>query len=338
MVIPLSHKIHLFKEKKEINCAVNNNILEAALANGINHTHACGGQGKCSTCRVSIVKGIENCSTRNETEQKIANRFNFPEEVRLACQTKIRGDVAIRRMVADKFDEELVNEHFSNNSRTSLGSQQKIAIVFTDIVNYTAFAEKFPPYDVVHVLNRYYRVMDKIIQYNNGIISNLTDDGILAVFGINNKSENPVLDAIHAVNGMNEKLKQFNQYLKENFDTAFEIRAGLHYGNVILGSINTNFIKKMILIGDNVNYASRIEAANKKFNTKFLLSETAYEAVKEEYPNYNLFTTSLKGKTGLYNLYEISAKERFSHRETNSSNRSIHKIKTIFRQNNLMRG
>ena len=36
--------------------------------------------------------------------------------------------------------------------------KQKLTIVFTDIVNYTAFAEKFPPYDTVHVLNRYYRI------------------------------------------------------------------------------------------------------------------------------------------------------------------------------------
>lgn len=186
-----------------------------------------------------------------------------------------------------------------------LGSQQKLTIVFTDIVNYTALAEKFPPYDIVHVLNRYYRIMNEVIQKNNGIISDVAGDGILAVFGIDKKSDNSVLGAVHAVEGMNEQLALFNKYLGENFKIQFGIRAGIHYGNVIVGPFDTGVMKKMAVIGDNVNYASRIETANKKFGTKLLLSQEAYDEVKLTYPNYNTFQTSLKGKTGQYDLFEL---------------------------------
>ena len=77
-----SHRIHLIKEQQEINCPENSNILKATLAAGINHFHACGGQAKCSTCRVSIMEGIENCIPRNEAEQQMANKLNFPPEIR----------------------------------------------------------------------------------------------------------------------------------------------------------------------------------------------------------------------------------------------------------------
>ncbi|SVB09167.1 uncharacterized protein METZ01_LOCUS162021, partial [marine metagenome] len=50
---------------------------------------ACGGVGKCSTCRINIISGIENCSVRTADEIKIAERLNLPETVRLACQTKV---------------------------------------------------------------------------------------------------------------------------------------------------------------------------------------------------------------------------------------------------------
>lgn len=300
-----SYKIHLFKEQQAINCSDEESILEATLAAHINHTHACGGQGKCSTCRVSIMQGIENCNSRNEAEKRIADKFNFPLEIRLACQTKINGNITIRRMVSDKLDIDLISEQFSKNSKTAIGSQQKLTVVFTDIVNYTSFAEKFPPYDIVHVLNRYYRIMNEIIQTNNGIISDVAGDGILAVFGIGHKNNNSVLDAIHAVKEMNKKLDLFNKYLEENFNTQFGIRAGVHYGNVIVGPFDTGAMKKIAIIGDNVNYTSRIESANKIFGTKLLLSEEAYQEVKKEYPKYNLFKTPLKGKTGEYFLYEI---------------------------------
>lgn len=300
-----SYRIHLFKEQSSISYSEKDTILEATLAAGINHTHACGGQGKCSTCRVSIMEGIENCSPRNKAEQLMSEKLNFPAEIRLACQTKIIANISIRRMVSDKLDLDIISEQFSADSKIALGSQQRLTIVFTDIVNYTSFAEKFPPYDIVHVLNRYYRIMNSTIQGNNGFISDVAGDGILAIFGIDDKSSNSVLDAINAIKGMNEKLIIFNKYLEENFNSLFAIRAGVHYGDVIVGPFDTGVMKKLAVIGDNVNYASRIEFANKEFSTKVLLSEEAFEEIKELYPNYNSFKTTLKGKTGQYRLYEI---------------------------------
>lgn len=305
MSATISHRIHLFKEKKEVLCAEEDTVLKATLAAHINHAHACGGQGKCSTCRVSVMEGIENCFPKNKLEQQISKTLNFPEEIRLACQTKLKGDVLIRRMVSDQMDMDLISEEFSEDSEIALGRQQKVAIVFTDIVNYTSFAEKFPPYDIVHVLNRYYRRMNAAITENNGIISDVAGDGILAVFGIEDGIENPVLDAIHALEGMNQKLADFNQYLHENFNTHFGIRAGVHYGNVIIGPFDTGAMKKLAIIGDNVNYASRIESANKEFGTELLLSEEAYQKVAHLYPSCHRFETALKGKTGIYTLYQI---------------------------------
>lgn len=299
------NKIHLFKEKQEIDCLEGSTILEATLAANISHTHACGGEGKCSTCRVSIINGIEKCYPRNQAEQLIADTLNFPEEIRLACQTKLKGNISIRKMVSDKLDIDLISEQFSKASGISLGRQQKLTIVFTDIVNYTSFAEKFPPYDIVHVLNRYYRIMNAIIQDNNGTISDVAGDGILSVFGIDENSDNSVLDAIHAIEGMQQNLEKFNAYLKENFNTSFGIRAGVHYGSVIVGPFDTGAMKKMAIIGDNVNYASRIESANKDFGTNLLLSNEAYQKIEKIYPKHRIFKTGLKGKTGEYKLYEI---------------------------------
>ena len=140
---------------------------------------------------------------------------------------------------------------------------------------------------------------------NNGIISDIAGDGILSVYGIDKKSNNSVLDAIQAIEGMNKQLSQFNIYLKDNFNIQFGIRAGVHYGNVIIGPFDIGVLKKMAVVGDNVNYASRIESANKEFGTKLLLSEEAYQEISNKYPKHNSFKTELKGKTGKYNLYEI---------------------------------
>jgi adenylate cyclase len=300
-----TYDIKLFREGRSIPSSKVATILESTLASGIDHMHACGGNAKCSTCRVSITEGIEHCHPRNEEEANMAEKLKFPAEIRLACQTKIKGDISIRRMVGDEMDLDIISEQFSTESEVIVGKQQKLTIVFIDIVKYSSFAEKFPPYDIVHVLSRYYRIMNTVIKMNRGIISDVAGDGILAVFGECEKTDNSVLDAILAIEGMKKKLNGFNKYLTENFNSEFDIRAGIHFGNVIVGPFDTGEMRKLAVIGDNVNYASRIESANKEFGTDLLLSEEAYAEIEYTYPVHRIHRTTLKGKTGQYELIEI---------------------------------
>ena len=85
-------------EKQAIVTDPTETILEVSLRAGIPHAHACGGIARCSTCRVVIVEGIENCPARNPLEEKLANRLHFMPDIRLACQTSIGGDVELRRL------------------------------------------------------------------------------------------------------------------------------------------------------------------------------------------------------------------------------------------------
>ncbi len=85
-------------------------ILDAALGVGIPHTHLCGGKSRCSTCRVMILEGVENCSPRNPREQEIAANLHYPPSLRLACQTTITGDVTLRRLVVDQEDIALTSQ------------------------------------------------------------------------------------------------------------------------------------------------------------------------------------------------------------------------------------
>ena len=61
----------------------------------------------------------------------------------------------------------------------------------------------------------------------------------------------------------------------------------------------------MTVIGDAVNLASRIEAANKKAGTQFLISEDTYALVMNDVRVGRCTRLSLPGKSGKYNLYEV---------------------------------
>jgi len=292
-------------DNKRIPASSNSTILEASLNAEINHMHVCGGNARCSTCRVYVVEGLNNCLPRNEKEAKLAEKLGFPENIRLACQTKIRGDITIRRPVVDKLDVEIISMQIEDDSGTKLGKEKDLAVLFTDIENYTQFAEAFPPYDVVHVLNRYYQKMNEIIVRHRGIISDVAGDGILALFGIIEDSKNPVLDAINAVRKMNTALIEFNKYLTQMYDRFFGIRAGINFGKVIVGNFDTGMMRKISAIGDTVNLASRIETANKDFGTQLLISQSAYEQIQGMVETRRLDRIKLRGKSGRYVLYDV---------------------------------
>jgi adenylate cyclase len=292
-------------DNKTICASPDSTILEATLKAKINHMHACGGNARCSTCRVYIMDGLSNCRPRNEKEKQLAEKLGFPQNIRLACQTKISGNITIRRPVVDDLDVAIILKQFGNAPGTKLGQEKDLAILFTDIENYTQFAEAFPAYDVVHVLNRYYQTMNEIIVQHKGVISDVAGDGILALFGAIEDSKNPVLDAINAVRAMNTALMQFNGYLNQMYDRSFGIRAGINFGKVIVGNFDTGMMSKISAIGDAVNLASRIETANKDFGTQLLISQSAKEEIQGLVETHKRYRARLKGKSGEYVLYAV---------------------------------
>jgi len=89
--------------------------------------------------------------------------LGFPDDIRLACQTRISGAIKIRRLVVDALDTQIIRDQLASHDENPLGREKDVAVLFADLANYTSFAESLPAYDVVHVLNRYYLTMNNIV-------------------------------------------------------------------------------------------------------------------------------------------------------------------------------
>ncbi len=276
-------------------------LLEIALKHNIPHMHICGGKARCSTCRIIIKQGLENILPRNEIEQQIAEKKGMEDNIRLACQSRIKGSVTIRRLVMDNIDADL-----AMNQQGKAGREQSLAILFSDIRGFTDFSERHLPYDVIHILNRYFQEMGAAVLEHHGYIDKYIGDGLMALFGVDkyNASTN-CFNAISAAFQMIQSLDKVNRYLKQNFDESFEIGIGIHFGSVVLGNIGHRDKVQYTAIGDAVNIASRIEQQTKHANTPILVSETMYLQIKDQIRTGKILNTTLKGKKGLFKLYEI---------------------------------
>ncbi len=292
-------------DNKSVESEEGESILQTSLRLGIPHTHVCGGHARCSTCRVIILKGLEHFCERNSREQALASRLNFTPQIRLACQTSISGNVTVRRLVLDAEDVELTSQLNPDKTPISAGEEKKITILFADIREFTAFSEALLPYDVIHVLNRYFNQMGRVIKRHGGYIDNYMGDGLMALFGVDDPRDS-TLRAVEAGLEMLEAVEQMRTYLENIYGMSFKIGVGVHYGEVVLGSIGAKDARRMTAIGDAVNLASRIEQANKELGTRLLVSENAYNEIHQRACVGGEFVdTPLKGKSGRYKLYEI---------------------------------
>jgi len=164
-------QILLLPDQRSIEASISESILSASLRAGIPLTNECRGNARCSTCRVLVLNGLEFCCPRNEKEQALAAQLHFPERVRLACQTTILGNVAVRRLILDANDAGLTDQTKDTTTHGSLGEERQIAILFVDIRNSTKFADSVPPFDVIHVLRRFYHHMDNAVIDHGGHVS-----------------------------------------------------------------------------------------------------------------------------------------------------------------------
>lgn len=282
-------------------------ILEATLRAGIAHAHACGGNAKCSTCRIWIVDGVENCEPRNQAELALSGPLGFGPEVRLACQTKVTGDVSFRRLVLDEADLEITSQ-LARKRIGSCGESKHVIVMFCDIRDFTGFSEALSSYDVMFVLNRFFHLMGEVIERNGGYIDNFIGDAIMALFGIDDEPAASIR-SVKAGLEMLEAIDKMKPYLEAMYARAFDIGIGLHYGEAVIGTVGSASKQRLTAIGDTVNVASRIEAANKEADTRLLVSEELHARLEDELIVEDFIRVRLRGTSGRKTLYEISGIE-----------------------------
>ena len=164
----------------------NMTLLEAAVKNRIPHMQECGGNGRCTTCRVKILEGHQNVAPRNELESRLAKLRGWDPSVRLACQTKVNGPVKLERQIKTFSEISRLQEEMVKSGK---GEEKELAILFCDMRNFTPFVEGNMAYDVVHILNRFFSALGEAILMNNGLIYQYVGDEIVGVFGLDSSDK-----------------------------------------------------------------------------------------------------------------------------------------------------
>ena len=155
---------------------------------------------------------------------------------------------------------------------------RRVAVMFVDFRSFTAGARDRSPQEVVDRLDGAFAVLVDILDRHGGIVNKFLGDGFLALFGAPLEAE----DAAHRAVAAAREMLEANERVNKATQWPLRIGIGVHVGEVVAGSIGSPRRKEYTVIGDTVNFAARIEALNKDFNSQFLISQAVRDAIGEE--------------------------------------------------------
>lgn len=285
-------------------------ILDASLAGNIPHASVCGGRGRCSTCRVRLSGPREALPPASESEQRVLRRIGAPPDVRLACQTRPLADIAATPLLPPNASP---RDGFARSAATQ-GQEQEIAVLFADIRGFTTLSERKLPYDVVFLLNRYFRSMGEAIEKAGGRVDKFVGDGIMALFGIDQTPQAAAAAAVQAAHAMANSLHELNELLSDDLPAPLRIGIGIHAGPAIVGEMGYGPAVSLTAIGDTVNTASRLEGETKTFGVQLVISRRALELAGTSVDGLRTEQISLRGREEALSVFVIDDASRLEAR------------------------
>jgi adenylate cyclase len=222
--------------------------------------------------------------------------------------TKMAHGLAEREKIKDAFSK-FVNKEVAElalKGDLKLGGEIKdVAVFFSDIRAFTAMSEKLQPDEVVDFLNEYMTLMVKCVNDANGSVDKFIGDAIMAVWGVPVSHGNDTENAINSALLMREVLLKFNKGRGSLKKPIIKIGCGINTGPVVAGQIGSVDRMEYTVIGDTVNFASRIESLNKPFGTDILISADSYNIVKKIFNVAPMKKVKVKGKDNSQQIYAV---------------------------------
>jgi class 3 adenylate cyclase len=162
------------------------------------------------------------------------------------------------------------------------GETRELSVVFTDLAGFTTISERLGE-QTVSLLNEYFGKMVPLIQAQKGYVNKFLGDGIMFFFGAPIPASNHALQAMQSVSEMRVAFEQFNEDLQRRGLPRLVMRAGISTGLMVVGDAGTTERSDYTVIGDLVNFASRLEGANKATGTRTLINDRTAELVRDRF-------------------------------------------------------
>ncbi|MBY0315249.1 MAG: adenylate/guanylate cyclase domain-containing protein [Bdellovibrionales bacterium] len=217
-----------------------------------------------------------------------------------------RKKIALKKTFSKYVSPAVVDELLRSDENLKIGGKKQVlSVFFSDLRGFTDLSEKMDPGQLAQFLNEYLTPMTRVIFDNKGTLDKYMGDGVMAFFGA------PVTDKDHAINACRCALQSLEELeiLRTEFARRgwplIDLGIGINTGPMSVGNMGSASIQSYTVIGDSVNLGARLEAANKEFGTRILVSESTFEQAQNYFCFREVGRIAVKGKIQPIRTYEL---------------------------------
>lgn len=186
------------------------------------------------------------------------------------------------------------------------GRRADVTVLFADIVGFSGLSENIAPEEVARFLNHYFTEMTAIVFAHGGTVDKFVGDALIAYWGAPLEDPEHALNACRAAIAMQERLVNLRQEMESDGLPEPWIRIGLNTGEVVVGNMGSKTLFNYTVLGDTVNLAARLEAANKEHGTSILISRAVVDQAGGSLSVLPLGTISVRGRTAPLEIFELT--------------------------------
>ena len=198
---------------------------------------------------------------------------------------QLRDNERIRETFGRYIDPKVVQGLIDRPEIAIDGQRRVMTIMFSDMSGFTSMSEGMTPRGLVKVMNHYFTVMSAPIRNHRGVIDKYIGDAIMSYWGppFVEEDEQALLAGLSAID-MADQVPALQKQLPDllgirAMPVPCDLRIGIATGEVLTGSIGSELMMSFTVMGDAVNLASRLEAVNKVYGTRILISQATAEAI-----------------------------------------------------------
>ena len=215
------------------------------------------------------------------------------------------------------------------------GERKQVTVMFCDMEGFTSLTEKIGSEQMYSIMDEVYEILIHKVHDYEGIVNELTGDGIMALFGAPIALEDAPQMAIRSALTIHQEIDKFSDRInREKGIPRFKMRIGIHTGPVVVGTLGNDLRVEFKAAGHTVNLASRMEGLAQPGT--IYVTEGTYRLAKDLFHFQPLGKKRVKGKEEPIPVYEFRSTEGDVYRPRLGSERMIYS-EMVGRDNELHR-
>lgn len=209
---------------------------------------------------------------------------------------------AFRQYLSPHVVEELV----ADPRKLRLGGERRVlTIFFSDFAGFTSISESLAPELLTGLLNDILSDLTEIILDEDGTLDKYEGDAIIAFWNAPLEVSDHAARACRAALRCQHQLAARRHEFRLRTGHELNMRIGLHTGPVVVGNMGSRQRFNYTVLGDAANLASRLEGANKAFQTAIMISDATRLAAGSSMRVRELGSIQVVGRQAPVNVFEL---------------------------------